>query len=71
MMAVSGEAVPAIEVWLKDGKLSVGYNTHANGAVVEGDPAECFRRISRGERVLLHRYGLKFVDLKRMVEGRK
>lgn len=55
-MAIAGGAVPALQVWIRNGKLKTGYSGAANGVAVVDDVAEVYKLIMNGKTVLMHRY---------------
>jgi len=49
-MAIAGGAVPALQVWIKDGHLKVGYSGVAQGAAVVDDVDEVYRLLMSGNK---------------------
>lgn len=67
-MAIAGAAVPALKVWLINGKIQTGYRGSAHGSVVEDDMSKVYQRIKSGEKVLMHLYGDNYARLEQMVK---
>jgi len=68
-MAISGSAVPALQVWIENGHLKVGYDGVAQGAAVVDDVGEVYRLLMSGNKaVLMHKYGDNYQRLMKMVD---
>jgi len=68
-MAISGSAVPALQVWIENGHLKVGYDGVAQGAAVVDDVGEVYRLLMSGNKaVLMHKYGDNYARLKQMID---